>query len=240
MAFGRITSGIFAGYNAARLLSPQMAHISERPRSEIVRAPFIHLGSRDTALEHRERIDSMGDDGGWHRVMNVHQFKFAPHAEVHPEVFDDLAVNLAHANLLHERRLAIPRRVFNTAVNARSAGMSDQGVQPIKDLLTRNIPVAYDNSVEVNPYWDMHDPRRLSVLVPAPHMNLVHPRKQKPLHPSPPLPMDYSMVTRPTQATESQRQQWDEKFEMSDPERRHKLKAIRWSDPDDWEDDDWS
>lgn len=233
MAFGRITSGAFSGFDARSLINQRMAHLSEQPRGVVMRSPFIHLGSFETAAEHRDRIDDTDDEGNWSRNLNVHQFKFAPYTQLHAGVFTDSAVNLAHASMLHDRGLAIPKSVFNSAMNS---GLDKDSVGAVKSILSQNIPVVYENAVEVNHSWNRQDPRRLSVLVPAPQMNLVHPSKQRSIHPSPPLPMDFSMVARPTEQTKSQREQWLEENSEKAPGTR---KTVKWKDPDSWEDDDW-
>lgn len=216
-----ILSESFRGQEAGKLLGKRLGHNTELAREEVIRAPFIHLGSVATAKDHQRRaLQTMQSDGGPLRHMNVHQFKLAPHSEVHPEIFTDEAVNLAHASLLTERRLAVPPRVFTTAAGARAThfdgpdGLSSRDVEPIKNLLEQNIPVVYKNEHEIG-FWGHNDPRSLSVLVPAPHMNLVAPNARNNPHPNLMLPMDYSMGARPTRHTQAQHEEWKQGRERS-------------------------
>lgn len=216
-----IYSRIFENMDA-RTLRTRFDHVSDQPRDVVTRAPFIHVGSPMTSRNYRDRRNSIATSPV--PKLNTHQFKLAPEVEVHPRVFSDFAVNLAHANLLHEKRMTVPSTVYNTALWARDSGLSNADVEPIKDLLRSNIPVAYRNEIETPSNLDHDDPRHISLLVPAPHINLVHPNKRGPQHPSPRLPMDYSMVAKPTEATQDQQKQWIERGGEI-------RKTLRWRQP---------
>lgn len=190
---------------------------------EFLRAPILHVGTQDQANQIVDPTNSYIESTGrkWpvnergestRRFPGVHRLQFSQFAEFHPEVFSDEAVNTAHEEFLHKRRIEPTSSVSATAY----ASKYSPEVQKVLKAWDENKIVAYRNTWEhpKDKYGttmdekDVHPHALLSFAVPAPVMNLRRAGRRRDPMTQPVLPMDYSMIN-PSEITKRQKREYE-------------------------------
>lgn len=182
----------WGGLDFDEMVKVPLYHQSHLQKHQFMSAPFLHLGSRGSAVERTGRDSSL------------HSFKLNPFTNIHPEVFTDREANEAHAQALERRGIAVTGEV------AVSRNFSDTDrARRAREALESNTPIIYENTAEIKMHWHPLDRRRLSMIVPSPKMNLVGRYSTRNPHPSPLLPLDYTPMEE-GEVTKRHRQLWEE------------------------------
>ena len=172
---------------------------------EFMKAPVIHVGTREQANQLIEPADSFAEssDKPWSPDLEfpgVHKLNFSQFAEFHPNVMSDAHVNAAHQMLLHDQGLR-----SSDTVSATSAPWGHPKSIEAYNALKANKIVPYHNKYEV-PHTPegiplargtggRSDAEHISYLVPSPSFNMSREGGKDPLT-QPTLPMDLSMVVQ--------------------------------------------
>lgn len=173
-----------------RVLGPQF-HSSKEPIEEIMRAPAIHVGTRDDA-EELSRYRSKTEKG-----YKTHVLGFSKHAQFHDVTLSDGAANEAHSRFLEEKGLTPTKSVHDSRLTPFELLYENHNPESALAALKENKILRYVNSGESGD-------GSISYVVPSPHMNLRRQGHKDPME-QPVLPMDYSGINP------SDRTKWETK-----------------------------
>lgn len=174
--------------------------------SEFLKAPLIHVGTREQALQSAMGGDpepfmsGVMDDTLPKKVWNpnrrypgIHKLSFSQFAEFHPTIVSDEVANAVNSQKLRDIGLE-PNSRTDTSSGLKK-GMKKEYADALQ-AVNENKILAYRNTFEVpldrsgKPRTDAHPMEHISFLVPSPVLNLKSGNQKDPLI-QPTLPMDF-------------------------------------------------
>jgi hypothetical protein len=157
-------------------------HASKEPIEEVMRAPAIHVGTRDSAESlTRFRVNRPEDS----EKYKTHALGFSKHAQFHDVTLTDEAANEAHAKFLEEKGMQPTPSIRDSRMFGSDWDHSGHTVSPALEALKGNKILRYVNTGEAE--------GTISYVVPTPHMNMRRQGQKDPVE-QPVLPMDYSGI----------------------------------------------
>ncbi len=167
-------------------------HSSELDEDEFMRAPALHIGTKNAATEI-----------GRNQQRRIYPLRFSDHTQFHDEVLEDDVANEAHAQFLEGHGLTVPLTVNSSRLTVPRPGSGEDyhgkltKAGAAADSLRQNKVLRYINSAE--------DSGSTSHIVPTPHMNVYRWPNRDP-QAQPVLPMDFSGID-PSERTRKDREQ---------------------------------
>lgn len=189
--------------------------------SEFLKAPLIHVGTREQALQVAIGGDPDPFMSGemdeitkkvWNpnrRYPGIHKLSFSQFAEFHPTIVSDEVANAVNSQKLRDIGLE-PNSRTDTSSGLKK-GMKKEYADALQ-AVNENKILAYRNRFEVpldrsgKPRTDAHPMEHISFLVPSPVLNLKHGNQKDPLV-QPTLPMDFVGSVSESDTTRDKREE---------------------------------